>query len=84
MLRIINGLSKPQRNLSEPEVNALPVGTIFLGEIGTYGEYTLGIKTFSGIVDLKNPSRTWTYSKSLPQINNYREVDIEVTIKEVK
>ena len=81
MLKIIKSSESSLRLLASSEVSSLPIGTTFLGRIGLGDNRTLGIKTYAGIVDLIDPQKTWVGS---PIIDEYQEVDVEVTIREIR
>jgi len=85
MLKIIKGLEGSLRFLIGSEVANLPIGTTFLGRIGSIGNRTLGARIYSGIVNLENLYQTWTFPPGgSPDIADFQEVDIEAIIKEKK
>lgn len=87
MFKVIKNSTKYVRNLSGDEVGKLPIGTTFLGTVGTTSRRTLCVRIYSGIVDLEDLGQTWSpsaHSGHFPNINDFQEVDVEAIIKEIK
>ncbi len=53
----------------------VPVGTVFFGTIRD--EPSVFLRIFEGIVDLKNPGETWSFSGSRgPEITDYQPATV--------
>lgn len=56
----------------------VPIGTVFSGQIASKPSTFLA--TFSGAVDLNNPSATWSRTCGV-DIHNYAPLTVELVIK---
>ena len=60
----------------------IPVGTVFSGELSGAGyEEDIYLRTYSGVVSLSNPGRTWTINYSTLFYLNYTPLDVTLVIK---
>ena len=60
-------------------INDIPVGTVFAGIIGHYG---IHLRTFDEVVDLADPTNTWTCEESGEAIvHDYLKLNAELVLK---